>query len=60
MNLSGKDARLLHHFTGPPDGGAPNGVTYFEGALYGTTRSGGKYGGGNGNGTIFELTLPSR
>lgn len=59
MSRAGKDARLLHGFTGPPDGADPNGLTYFEGALYGTTILGGTYGS-NGDGTIFELTIPSR
>lgn len=42
----------LYSFKGTTDGSAPNGVIFGKnGALYGTT-----YGGGNQNGTVFELT----
>jgi hypothetical protein len=61
MNLEGKHARLLHHFTGPPDGWAPNGLTFFDGALYGTTSNGGKDGGSGSYpvGTVFKVSLPA-
>ena len=29
-----------------------------DGNFYGTTAAGGKYGGGNGDGTIFRLSVP--
>lgn len=32
---------VLHAFTGTPDGATPSGVSYFRGALYGTTSAGG-------------------
>jgi uncharacterized repeat protein (TIGR03803 family) len=43
----------LHQFTGGKDGASPQAGLIFDGAgnLYGTT-----YGGGKGNGVVFEIT----
>jgi uncharacterized repeat protein (TIGR03803 family) len=44
--------RILHHFTGSPDGASPYGpLISVNGVLYGTTLGGGKYGFG----TAFEI-----
>ena len=46
--------RILHNFTGPPDGSSPQGgLVEVNGTLYGTTDS----GGANGGGTVFSITL---
>jgi uncharacterized repeat protein (TIGR03803 family) len=49
--------RVLHSFTGTPDGANPSGHLVFDqsGALYGTTAN----GGASGLGTVFKLTPPS-
>jgi len=48
--------RVLHKFTGPPDGAGPNGSLIVDkaGNLYGTTVNGGL--GEVGDGTVFKLT----
>ncbi len=49
---AGKE-KVLHTFTGAPDGGMPlAGLVFSKGALYGTTNS---YGA-NGCGTVFKIT----
>jgi hypothetical protein len=55
--------RVLHSFSGPPDGSAPDGpVTLIGGRLFGTTLRGGNSGcridEGVGCGTVFSLQLP--
>jgi len=49
--------RVLHAFTGEPDGAFPYGGLLFDkaGNLYGTTEYGG-FGGVGGVGTVFEIT----
>jgi uncharacterized repeat protein (TIGR03803 family) len=49
--------RILHNFTGPPDGEAPRGQLLLDasGTLFGTTSYGGTYGGG----TAYELSPSS-
>lgn len=51
---------VLYSFQGGADGGYPNGVTYHDGKLYGTTVFGGdpKNCGGVGCGGVFELSPP--
>jgi uncharacterized repeat protein (TIGR03803 family) len=45
--------RILHRFTGGSDGANPYaGLVQFNGALYGTTATGGKHSGG----TVFEIS----
>lgn len=59
---------VLHRFKGSPaDGASPEGgLTYFNGALYGTTRYGGRtnchgrYQLGDGCGTAFRVSLDGR
>lgn len=61
VSTSGKE-RVLHNFTGAPDGANPGGaLVSAEGALYGTTAFGGTSGGcdGYGCGTFFRLTPSS-
>jgi uncharacterized repeat protein (TIGR03803 family) len=50
--------KLLHRFTDGNDGASPNGglILDMEGALYGTTISGGP---SNGRGTVFKLSPPN-
>jgi uncharacterized repeat protein (TIGR03803 family) len=53
--------KVLHHFTGPPDGGEPEGGLIFDqaGNLYGTTLWGGNSSnciGFPGCGVVFKLT----
>jgi uncharacterized repeat protein (TIGR03803 family) len=57
MNLDGKHARVLHDFTGAADGSGPNGLTFLDGALYGTTTDAGS--GFESSGTVFKITLPT-
>lgn len=54
-------ARTLYTFTGAPDGEGPTGdlIADANGVLYGTTRSGGTFGGAFGTGTVFSLTPPA-
>ncbi|HEY6325403.1 MAG TPA: choice-of-anchor tandem repeat GloVer-containing protein, partial [Candidatus Cybelea sp.] len=53
VGASGKE-RVLHRFTGKPDGLSPTGnLVFLNGKLYGTTR----YGGECNSGTVFEITL---
>jgi len=48
---------VLHSFTGATDGGTPNGALALKGtSLYGTT----PIGGASGNGTVFELSAPTK
>jgi len=48
--------RILHKFTGGPDGANPQGLAFGEnGVLYGTTLRGGT----SGNGIVFQLTPPA-
>ncbi len=49
---------VLHTFTGPPDGGFPNGglILDSKGNLYGTTAEGGTGSCDGGCGTVFKLT----
>lgn len=50
----------LHVFAGGADGLRPNGVTYIEGKLYGTTANGGDTAcGGTGCGTAFSVNVTS-
>jgi uncharacterized repeat protein (TIGR03803 family) len=47
--------KVVHRFTDGADGGYPAGsLLLYEGALYGTTQSGGSSGGG----TVFQITQP--
>lgn len=54
----GRAERVLHSFTGTPDGSQPqSGLLYLKGYLYGTTPQGGVTGcDGQGCGTVFEVT----
>lgn len=57
MTTSGKET-VLHSFTGPPDGAAPDaGLTNVNGTLYGTTYEGGSQSCGNivGCGIVFSI-----
>jgi len=49
---------VLHAFTGPPDGGIPQGAPIMDaqGNLYGTTAAGGSGSCAGGCGAVFELT----
>jgi uncharacterized repeat protein (TIGR03803 family) len=49
---------VLHTFTGPPDGGFPNGGVILDskGNLYGTTSEGGTGACSGGCGTVFKLS----
>lgn len=50
--ICGWNFGLLHGFSGGADGGYPySGLTNLNGTLYGTTRTGGQYGGG----TIYSM-----
>jgi uncharacterized repeat protein (TIGR03803 family) len=52
--------KVLHTFTGPPDGGIPEGTLLLHAdALYGTTLIGGELlpSALEGNGTVFELNI---
>ncbi|HVR46315.1 MAG TPA: choice-of-anchor tandem repeat GloVer-containing protein [Candidatus Binatia bacterium] len=56
MSSSGKE-RVLHRFTGKPDGAFPTGnLVFLNGGLYGTTQAGGTCNWG----TVFEITLSGR
>jgi uncharacterized repeat protein (TIGR03803 family) len=56
MSSSGKE-RVLHRFTGKPDGALPTGnLVFLNGKLYGTTQAGGTCNWG----TVFEITLSGR
>jgi uncharacterized repeat protein (TIGR03803 family) len=66
MTTSGNE-RVLHNFTGAPDGSEPlAALTVANGALLGTTSEGGSYtcepssGDGNGCGTVFKVTLSAK
>src|SRR5580765_1926277 len=48
----GQTFRVLHTFTGSPDGVRPTSLLEVNGSLYGTTSRGGRYGFG----TIFKLS----
>jgi len=48
----GQTFRVLHTFTGSPDGVRPTSLLEVNGSLYGTTSTGGRYGFG----TIFKLS----
>ena len=49
--------RVLHRFTGTPDGADPYaGLLFYEGLFYGTTYSGGK----DGNGAVFTVNRASK
>lgn len=50
ISTTGKE-RVLHSFTGPPDGDHPASVIDVNGTIYGTTLNGGAYGFG----TVFGL-----
>jgi uncharacterized repeat protein (TIGR03803 family) len=53
---AGKE-KVLYRFKGGNDGSSPTGtLTYLDGALYGTTSS----GGSDGCGTVFEITLAGK
>ncbi len=56
LSTSGQE-RVLHSFAGGADGASPQGLTLMNGALYGTTGTGGiaAYGSA-GNGIIFEVS----
>jgi uncharacterized repeat protein (TIGR03803 family) len=52
--------KVLHTFTGPPDGGVPEGTLLLHASkLYGTTLYGGESlpNALEGNGTVFELNI---
>jgi len=52
--------KVLHMFTGPPDGGIPEGTLLLHaGSLYGTTLYGGESEPNalEGNGTVFEVNI---
>lgn len=56
VDSSGRE-RVLHRFTGKPDGAQPTGnLLYLRGMLFGTT----SYGGACNRGAIFEITLSGR
>jgi uncharacterized repeat protein (TIGR03803 family) len=57
---AGGSETVLYRFKGGTDGASPKGgLTYYQGALYGTTSEGGTGCGDafNGCGTVFKLTL---
>jgi uncharacterized repeat protein (TIGR03803 family) len=58
LSTSGNDLKVLYQFKGgSADGSLPNAVFEQDGKIYGTTYWGGGSGcGGNGCGSIFELT----
>jgi uncharacterized repeat protein (TIGR03803 family) len=55
----GYDEKILHNFSGPPDGAGPTApLTFLGGKIFGTTGDGGTgrcVSSGRGCGTIFEL-----
>jgi formylglycine-generating enzyme required for sulfatase activity len=56
VGIDGSNYLDLHDFTGGADGANPNGnLTLSGGTLFGLT----PYGGANGYGTVFALTLPT-
>jgi uncharacterized repeat protein (TIGR03803 family) len=58
FKVTGKKEKLLHNFTGTPDGEAPlfgSMVLDSGGNLYGTTNVGGKGTCSNGCGTVFKI-----
>jgi uncharacterized repeat protein (TIGR03803 family) len=54
IRLADGKERVLHSFSNTPDGAGPTaGLIDVSGALYGTT----EFGGSNGSGTVFSVTL---
>lgn len=57
LSTSGKNMKVLYQFQGGNDAWYPNAVTVENGKVYGTSFWGGGTGcGGNGCGTVFEVT----
>jgi uncharacterized repeat protein (TIGR03803 family) len=52
----GQTETLLHSFSGSPDGATPYASLVKHGKFYGTTLSGGSFGGG----TVFEITIKGK